>query len=400
MLKVLFLHQNCPGQFREYSLYRQSLGDEVVFISERKSLITTDGIRNICALKGIDSVEGKNYKIAQGIRKQLMTAEIFRRKMERLKQRGWEPDLIVSHSGWGCGCYAKEVFPQAIQLSYCEWYFTEQNAELLNVSTLSGRKIIEDDMEQTLRERNIITELEIERANYAFTPTKWQHQQFPKRQRDKIKIIHEGINIERWTKSRREKKEDVLLVTYASRGYEDVRMFSEFIDAAIYVAKREKECKFRIIGSDRICYGGQTPKGYDSFGEWASDQIKKNGLEKVIEIKDYMDEENFIKEICKSDLHVYASLPYILSWSAIQIASCGIDIATIKNEMTKEIDWDEELLINGRSRDEFQMTFWDVVKEAKVRRFEKKQGKDISKKIKERYDCVKSNLRIDELLGL
>ena len=82
MLKVLFLHQNCPGQFREYSLHRQNLGDEVVFISERNSTKTTDGIRNICALKGVDSVKGlENYKIAQGIRKQLMTAEIFRRKI-------------------------------------------------------------------------------------------------------------------------------------------------------------------------------------------------------------------------------------------------------------------------------------------------------------------------------
>ena len=90
-------------------------------------------------------------------------------------------------------------------------------------------------------------------------------------------------------------------------------------------------------------------------------------------------------------------MPYILSWSAIQIASCGIDIATIKNEMTKEIDWDEELLINGEA-DEFQMTFWDVVKE-ESQRFEKgREG--YKEKIKERYDCVKSNLRIDELLGL
>ena len=248
----------------------------------------------------------------------------------------------------------RRVFPQTIQLSYCEWYFTEQNAELLNVSTLSGRKIIEDDMEQTLRERNLITELEIDRADHALTPTKWQHQQFPKRQRGKIKVIHEGINIEKWGRSFEEKKGTELIVTYASRGYEDVRMFSEFINAAIYVAKKEEKCRFRIIGKDRICYGGKTPEGYKTFGEWASDRIKKNGLEEIIEIKDYMDEEEFIGEIRKSDLHVYISLPYILSWSVIQIASCGINIATIKNEMTEEIEWDEQLLISGKAKTSFK----------------------------------------------
>ena len=91
-----------------------------------------------------------------------------------------------------------------------------------------------------------------------------------------------------------------------------------------------------------------------------------------------MDEEEFIGEIRKSDLHVYISLPYILSWSVIQIASCGINIATIKNEMTEEIEWDEQLLISGKSQDEFQKTFWNL-KGAKERNL-KKRRVDISKK--------------------
>ena len=33
--------------------------------------------------------------------------------MRSLAKEGWEPDVVVSHSGWGCGLHSSLVWPNA-----------------------------------------------------------------------------------------------------------------------------------------------------------------------------------------------------------------------------------------------------------------------------------------------
>lgn len=40
----------------------------------------------------------------------------------QLKAKGWRPDAILAHPGWGETLYAKDVFPDALLVHYCEWY--------------------------------------------------------------------------------------------------------------------------------------------------------------------------------------------------------------------------------------------------------------------------------------
>ena len=37
--------------------------------------------------------------------------------MEELGASGWCPDLVISHSGWGCGLHVSWVFPKALRES-------------------------------------------------------------------------------------------------------------------------------------------------------------------------------------------------------------------------------------------------------------------------------------------
>ena len=43
------------------------------------------------------------------------------REAMRLRQQGFNPDLIIGHSGFGNTLYLKEVWPQAKFLGYFEW---------------------------------------------------------------------------------------------------------------------------------------------------------------------------------------------------------------------------------------------------------------------------------------
>ena len=48
------------------------------------------------------------------------------REAMRLRQQGFNPDLIIGHSGFGNTLYLKEVWPQAKFLGYFEWYYRTQ----------------------------------------------------------------------------------------------------------------------------------------------------------------------------------------------------------------------------------------------------------------------------------
>ena len=48
------------------------------------------------------------------------------REAMRLRQQGFNPDLIIGHSGFGNTLYLKEVWPKAKFLGYFEWYYRTQ----------------------------------------------------------------------------------------------------------------------------------------------------------------------------------------------------------------------------------------------------------------------------------
>ena len=41
----------------------------------------------------------------------------------KLKQQGYRPDAILAHPGWGETLYARDVFPDARLIHFCEWYY-------------------------------------------------------------------------------------------------------------------------------------------------------------------------------------------------------------------------------------------------------------------------------------
>ena len=47
---------------------------------------------------------------------QLECSVRFRKGMSLLKEEGWNPDAVLSHSGWGCGLDVGWIFPLAKRL--------------------------------------------------------------------------------------------------------------------------------------------------------------------------------------------------------------------------------------------------------------------------------------------
>ncbi|MFX6529162.1 hypothetical protein ABTG70_19255, partial [Acinetobacter baumannii] len=59
-----------------------------------------------------------------------MHGQAVARVMLDLKRKGFQPDVILAHPGWGETLYAKDVFPDARLIHYCEWYYGSPDSDV------------------------------------------------------------------------------------------------------------------------------------------------------------------------------------------------------------------------------------------------------------------------------
>ena len=97
-MRLLLVHQNFPGQFRQLAPYLQQQGHEVVAICSHER---QTGI-NCRILRYSEPPKPANLSFGTAL-----CDEAFQRARqvallcEQLKQEGWRPDCICAHTGWG-----------------------------------------------------------------------------------------------------------------------------------------------------------------------------------------------------------------------------------------------------------------------------------------------------------
>lgn len=61
-----------------------------------------------------------------------------------LKAKGYRPDVVVAHPGWGESLYVREAFPSARLIHFCEYYYRAQGLTRASIrsspSTPTGRR--------------------------------------------------------------------------------------------------------------------------------------------------------------------------------------------------------------------------------------------------------------------
>ena len=125
-MKILFLHTNFPGQFKHICKYFAQIGHDVRFIcmthyGRSISKVQKFKIREI---QGVNKTsDNKTFK------EKTSTADQYRQAFIEFTQNNWIPEIVISHSGWGCGLHVKEIWPQTKLISYLEWWFNP-NSEL------------------------------------------------------------------------------------------------------------------------------------------------------------------------------------------------------------------------------------------------------------------------------
>lgn len=109
-----------------------------------------------------------------------------------MKKQGFKPDVILAHPGWGETLYAKDVFPDARLVHYCEWYYRGQGADI----GFDPEFPVTLDDRARVRTWNALHSLNLAQCDAAVTPTQWQKTQHPEIFHPLMTVCHEGIDVD------------------------------------------------------------------------------------------------------------------------------------------------------------------------------------------------------------
>ena len=186
-------------------------------------------------------------------------------------------------------------------------------------------------------------------AALGYSPTHYQKGLFPAEYQPKIDVIFDGIETEvfhrRANVPRRvgslEIPESTRIVTYVSRGFESMRGFDIFMRAARLIYREHPDVLFVVVGSDRICYGGDEKHiRHRTFREHVLAQDDYD-MSKFI-FTGLVPTDTLVDLLSLSDLHIYLTVPFVLSWSLMNALACGCVVLASDTEPVREVIVDGE----------------------------------------------------------
>ena len=322
-MKVLFVHQNCPGQFKHLAPKLASDGHEVVFITQ-KGKPTPPGVKKI-EYEAHRKVTPKIHPYLVGTEAAVLNGQAVARVGFALREKGYKPDVMIGNPGWGETLYLKDVWPDVPLISLCEFYYNGSGSDVgFDPEFSTG-----PDAKLRARTRSAQHLLAIEAADLAYCPTHWQRAQFPSVYQDKIKVIHDGINTDLITPNAAAQfalpngqtltRNDEVL-TYVSRNLEPYRGFHSFMRALPAVLKARPNAQVVIVGGDEVSYGSR-PKDGGSWREFMCEEV--GALPERVHFTGRIPYAQYLALLQVSSVHVYLTYPFVLSWSMLEAMAAG-----------------------------------------------------------------------------
>ncbi|MBB4285552.1 glycosyltransferase family 4 protein [Roseospira goensis] len=349
-MKVLFVHQNYPGQYKHLApALAARPGIDVSALHMRADLPDRrDGVRLHRVQPARGSTPGVHPWVADLETKTIRGEATFRAGI-KLRQQGYAPDVIVGHPGWGEMLFLKDVWPTAAVGIYSEFYYRAQNGDVG-----FDPEFASNDPATVCRVRlkNLTFELSMARATAGLAPTQWQAETFPPALRDRIAVIHDGIDTDQvapnptvsMTLNRSltlTPKDEV--VTFVNRNLEPYRGYHIFMRALPALLRNRPKARVLIVGGDGVSYGARPPDG-----TWKARFIEevRPGMRDAdwarVHFLGNVSYTHFLGLLQLSTVHVYLTYPFVLSWSLLEAMSAGCAIVASDTAPLREAIRDDE----------------------------------------------------------
>jgi len=252
----------------------------------------------------------------------------------KLKQQGFNPDVIVAHHGWGESLFLKEIWPTAKLGIYCEFFYHASGSDVGFDPEFPVTDVAEPCR---MRLKNLNNLLHFDIADAGLSPTHWQASTFPAPFRDRITVVHDGIDTDAvqpnsavslslsdgLSLSRNDE-----VVTFVNRNLEPYRGYHIFMRALPQLLRQRPQAHILIVGGDSVSYGAK-PAGDSTwktiFANEVRPQISDADWARVHFLGN-LPYQQFIPLLQLSTVHVYLTYPFVLSWSLLEAMSAGCAI--------------------------------------------------------------------------
>jgi glycosyltransferase involved in cell wall biosynthesis len=336
-MNIIFLHRNFPAQFKFLALeLAKDKNNNVFFVTNNENTRPFGGIKKVI-YKLKRQVPDDCHRYLRFYEESIIHGQSAAEALISLQMQGFKPDVIFGHS-WGSSLFVKEVFPDVPYVAHLEWYYNPVNSDVD-----FGGKELDIDAKASLKIKNSHILQDLVSCDYGISPTQWQKAQFPAAFADKIKVMHEGIDVDFCKPDENAefkvpdsnitltRKDEVL--TYATRGMEEYRGFPEFMKAVSILMKQRPNMHVLIGGEDRVCYGRHLQ----------NDTFKKKMLRELdfdmnrLHFAGSLMYKDYVKLLQVSTAHVYLTYPFVLSWSFLEAMAIGCRIIASDTPPVKEV---------------------------------------------------------------
>ena len=358
MKNILFLHPNFPGQFKYISRAFAEAGHEVSFLCQTHYGRSIKNVQRLTIKKENLNNPGENEITTTA--DTYSNGRLYRKALKDLSKT-YTPDIIISHSGFGCGLHCKDIWPKATLIAYIEWWF-RSDSDLFEFDKGKNFMGFTEESIEKFKVRNCTTASEICDADYLVAPTMWQRNQLPKNIRSKCSIIFDGVDT-KYIKSKHKPRQDSkeLTLTYGTRGMEAVRCFPQFIEELPSLLRNYQNLKVQIAGEDKINYGGLKPHKHKSWKSWAVEFLREHKIEHKVEWMGRMPFEKYIEWLCSSNIHVYLSHPFVPSWSFIEAQSAGCNLICTDHKSLRENVFTDSIMYVNHNKKGFLLDAVDML---------------------------------------
>ena len=183
---------------------------------------------------------------------------------------------------------------------------------------------------------NLTQDSEIIEADFIWSPTCWQRDQFPAPLRKKIEVIHEGVDTRLYSPSNKPYcLNSPIEITYTSRALESMRCYNHFYKIIAPVVQAFPNINLTIVGKDKPVYRPITSSNTTLFEE-SMNFFHRLGLREKITYHPRLDPVSYVNLLSKSHIHFYFSRPFIASWSLLEAMASGCCIVSNSTPMITE----------------------------------------------------------------
>lgn len=345
-MRFLFVHQNFPGQFKHVSAALAARGHEVVALGVNKPAEPVPGVRHVLYRDRSPAPVSTEHPLSGALAElqgKFTRGEAAARAMTALAKGGFTPDVVVAHSGWGEAFFVKEVFPGARLVVYAEYYYGGEGGDAGFDPEFSKRSLAGDER-MRIKNTHLLHPLSV--CDAAISPTEFQRSRHPAWAQERIKVIHEGIDTQRF---RPDPQASVVLksaaitlrpgeetVTFAVRQLEPYRGYHIFMRALPLLQKLRPNARVVIVGADGTSYGAAPPEGKTWRNIFLAEVAQRLDMGRVHFVGRV--QHSVLTQLMQvSAAHVYLTYPFVLSWSLMEAMSVGCLIVGSDTAPVREV---------------------------------------------------------------